>query len=171
MYANEKKYVVALHVHHHRPLPLRSMVRLSLGSSRRHQGSRPRLRQDTSTPSSRSRTTPASSSPSSSASASRFELPILIFFLSLFGIVDAKFLLQAHPLRHPRHLPHRRHHLPDARPDRHVPLRHAHARSLYDRRRRCVPRPPRPPQSQRGTEARMTLFDATAVPTQRELSS
>ena len=45
-----------------------------------------------------------------------FELPILIFFLALFGIVDAKVLLrQAYPLRDSGHLPHRGDHLPAAR--------------------------------------------------------
>ena len=45
LYDNEKKYVFPLHVLDHRPLPRRSLVRLSLGSARRHQGSHPRLRQ------------------------------------------------------------------------------------------------------------------------------
>ena len=64
-----------------------------------------------------------------------FELPILIFFLALFGIVDAQVPAQALPLRHPRHLPRRRHHLPHARPIGMCLFATAHARALLPRRR------------------------------------
>ena len=59
-----------------------------------------------------------------------FELPILIFFLALFGIVSPQLPLEEHPLRHPRRLHRRRHHLSQPRSLHHVHLRHPHA-GLY----------------------------------------
>jgi hypothetical protein len=51
------------------------------------------------------------------------------------------------PLRHPRHLHRRRHHLPHAGPLQHVPLRQPHARPLLLRRSHRLVRPSQPPQT------------------------
>ena len=76
-----------------------------------------------------------------------FELPILIFFLALFGIVDAKFLL-----RHFRYAilaiflvaaiicP-----MPD--PAQHVPLCQPNARAVFPWRGHCILGPSRSPQA------------------------
>ncbi len=56
-----------------------------------------------------------------------FELPILIFFLALFGIVSPQFSLEEHSLRDPGRLPRGRHHLPQPRSVDHVHLRAPHA--------------------------------------------
>ena len=54
-----------------------------------------------------------------------FEMPILIFFLAMFGIVSPKFSLEEHPLRDSRRLPRGRHHHSEPRPMDHVYLRHS----------------------------------------------
>ena len=94
-----------------------------------------------------------------------FELPILIFFLALFGIVDAKFLRQAHPLRDPDHLRHRGGDLPHARSDRHVPVCHPYARSLLCGCGGCLPCSPSSTQSQRVEESCMKTFPSRMTDT------
>ena len=69
-----------------------------------------------------------------------FELPILIFFLSLFGIVDAKFLI-----KHIRYailiiFSDLVRHLPAAGPHQHVPVRQPDAGALPAWRRYCMVR-------------------------------
>ena len=79
-----------------------------------------------------------------------FELPILIFFLALFGIVSPQLPLEEHSLRHPRRLPGCRHHLPQPRSRHHVHLRHSHARPLSPRHWRRLVGPPRPQKEKGG---------------------
>ena len=96
-----------------------------------------------------------------------FELPILIFFLALFGIVDAKFLLRQFryailaifivaAIICP---------MPD--PYQHVPLRQPHALPLLLRRSHRLVCPSRPPQKAEGGRRRMTTHPAC----QEQLSS
>ena len=43
-----------------------------------------------------------------------FELPVLVMFLALFGIVTPRLALEEHPVRHSDHLHHCGHHYADA---------------------------------------------------------
>ncbi len=65
-----------------------------------------------------------------------FELPILIFFLALFGIVSPKFLWKNIRYAILAVFHRRRHHLPQPRSRHHVHLRHSHAGALSHRHRR-----------------------------------
>ena len=69
-----------------------------------------------------------------------FELPILMFFLALFGMVDARFLLRNFKYGITAHLRNRGRDLSSARPLEYVPLRLSPARSLLARRRSGLPR-------------------------------
>ena len=61
-----------------------------------------------------------------------FEMPILVFFLALMGILSAGLDVAQLPIRHSGHLHHLRHHHPDARHHEHVHLRRSHDRALFD---------------------------------------
>ena len=85
-----------------------------------------------------------------------FELPILIFFLALFGIVSPRFLVEEHPLRDSGGLPGGGHHLPQPRSRDHVHLRGSHAGALPDRASAwpggCIPRGARPKKPRRARD-------------------
>ena len=65
-----------------------------------------------------------------------FEMPVLIFFLAMFGIVSPALSLEEHSLRDSRRVSGCGYHHAEPRPVDDVYLRHSHARALHDRDRR-----------------------------------
>ena len=72
-----------------------------------------------------------------------FELPILVFFLSLMGIVTAGWMWRNLRYSILVDLHHRRHPYPDHRHPEHVHLRRAHGRALHPQHRDRVFSPSR----------------------------
>jgi len=68
-----------------------------------------------------------------------FELPILIFFLSLFGIVTPEISLEEFPLRHSDHCDRGRHRDAHSRRHDHADLHGSDGRTLFCRESRSPP--------------------------------
>ena len=76
-----------------------------------------------------------------------FELPILVFFLSLMGIVNCRLDVAQPALLDPGDLHHRRHHHSDHRHPEHVHFCRAHGRAVHHQYRHRLAGPPQTTQS------------------------
>ena len=84
-----------------------------------------------------------------------FEMPILVFFLALMGILSAGWMWRNFRYCHSGDLHHRRHHHSHSRHHEHVHLRRAHDRALFDQHRDRLVRAPDATKEARREEQRI----------------